>query len=93
MNGIKVIGISKLARIIDKHSKKLQIQECLTKEIAEDLQEATSPVGIAVFIEAKHSCTNIRGVNKREATIVTTYFSGLFDDIQQQHVFIGLISK
>lgn len=87
----KVIGISKLARIVDKHSKKLQIQERLTKEIAEDLQNAMSPNGIAVLIEAKHSCMNIRGANKRDAVTVTTYFSGSFEDVQQQNVFISLI--
>lgn len=89
----RVIGISKLARIVDKHSKKLQIQERLTREIAEDLQNAMNPIGIAVFIEAKHSCMNIRGANKRDAITVTTYFSGIFEDTQQQNVFIGLISK
>lgn len=89
----KVIGISKLARIVDKHSKKLQIQERFTKEIVEDLHKAISPIGIAVFVKSKHTCMSFRGVNKREATTVTTYFSGIFEDIQQQNAFIGLISN
>ena len=89
----RVIGISKLARIVDKHSKKLQIQERLTKEIAEDLQEAITPIGIAVFVEAKHFCMNIRGAKKRDATTMTTYFRGVFEDVQQQNLFIDLIKK
>lgn len=89
----RVIGISKLARIVEKYSKRLQIQERLTKEIAVDLQQAMNPAGIAVFVEAKHFCMNIRGVNKREAITMTTYFSGIFEDIQQQDMLIGLISK
>lgn len=88
----RVIGISKLARIVDKHSKKLQLQERLTKEIAEDLWDAMDPVGIAVYIEARHLCMNIRGTKKGDATTVTTYFKGLFEEVEQQNLFISLIS-
>lgn len=89
----KVIGISKLARLVDKHSKKLQIQERLTKEIVEDLQEAIAPTGIAVFIKAMHCCMTIRGVKKTNATTITTYYNGAFQDIQHQNLFINLISN
>lgn len=89
----RVIGISKLARIVDKHSKKLQIQERFTKAISDDLQDAMAPYGIAVFVKAKHCCMSIRGAKKKDATTVTTFFTGSFKDVQKQNLFISLISE
>lgn len=88
----EVIGISKLARMVDKHAKKLQLQERLTKEILEDIQTSLKPRGIAIFIEAKHLCMNIRGIARRNASTVTTMFSGEFEDFKMQEMFMDLIS-
>lgn len=87
----EVIGISKLARIVDKHAKKLQLQERLAKEILEDMQSSFSPQGIAIYMESHHLCMNIRGVTRRNASTITTLFSGVFDDIKMQEMFMGLI--
>lgn len=87
----EVIGISKLARIVDKHSKKLQLQERLAKEIVDDLQEALEPKGIAIYLEAQHLCMNIRGITRRNATTVTTLFSGEFENFKLQEMFMDLI--
>lgn len=89
--GDKVIGISKLARIVDKHSKKLQLQERLSQEIVDDLQEATNAKGIAIYIEAQHLCMNVRGVSKRNATTVTTLLTGEFKRSEKQNLFLELI--
>lgn len=89
--GKEVIGISKLARIVDKHAKKLQLQERLTKEILEDIQTSLNPQGVAVHLEAYHVCMNIRGVTRRNATTATTLFCGVFNDIKMQEMFIKLI--
>lgn len=82
----KVIGISKLARIVDCFAHRLQLQERLTMEIAEALQEGINPKGVAVFIEAKHFCLSNRGVKKQEASLITRYFTGDFriDEIKRR---------
>ncbi len=89
--GKEVIGISKLARIVDKHSKRLQLQERLAKDILEDMQQSLNPKGVAVYLEAKHLCMNIRGITRRNASTVTTVFSGEFEDLKMQEMFINLI--
>ena len=89
--GKEVIGISKLARIVDKHAKSLQLQERLAKEILEDIQTSLNPKGVAVYLEAKHLCMNIRGITKRDASTVTTVFSGEFEDKNMQRMFMDLI--
>lgn len=87
----KILGISKFARIIDKHAKKLQLQEKLTQEIVDDLQESISPKGIAIYIEAKHLCMNIRGIARRNASTVTTLFVGEFENLEMQKAFMNTI--
>lgn len=89
--GEQIIGISKFARIVDKHAKRLQLQERLTQEILEDINEAMSPKGIAIYIEAKHLCMNIRGITKRNASTVTTLFSGCFEELKMQEMFLDMI--
>ncbi len=89
--GKEVIGISKMARIVDKHAKCLQLQERLAKEILEDMQKALNPKGVAVYLEAKHLCMNIRGVTRRNASTITTVFSGEFEDLKMQELFMNLI--
>ena len=89
----EVIGISKLARIVDKHAKRLQLQERLAKEILEDIQESLKPRGVAIYIEAKHLCMNIRGITRRNASTVTTLFSGEFEDFKMQEMFMDIIKE
>ncbi len=74
----KIIGLSKIARIVDYFSKKLQLQERLTTEIADFLEEEVSPRGVLVEIEATHMCMKIRGVKKSDAKVVTKISRGEF---------------
>lgn len=87
----RIIGISKLARIIDKHAKKLQLQERLAKDILTDINNEVNPKGIAILIKAKHLCMNIRGISKRDAETITTLFSGTFEDSNMQTLFMDMI--
>ena len=86
----KIVGISKLARIVDKHAKKLQLQEKLAQEIVDDIQTAMNPKGIAIYIEAKHLCMNIRGINRKNAKTTTTLFSGVFEEFKMQEMFMEI---
>jgi len=74
----KVVGISKLARVVDIYARRLQIQERLTSQIADALMEALEPRGVAVVIEAEHMCMAIRGVRKPGSKVVTSAVRGLF---------------
>ena len=74
----KIIGLSKLARLVDMFSRRLQVQERLTKQIADTLQKTLKPLGVAVVIEAEHLCMQMRGVQKRGATMVTSAMLGGF---------------
>jgi GTP cyclohydrolase I len=74
----RVIGISKLARLVEVYSKRLQIQEKLTAQIAESLQEALAPQGVAVVVEAAHQCMTTRGIHKPGITMVTSHMLGAF---------------
>lgn len=74
----KVIGLSKVARIVDMFARRLQIQENLTRQIAEALQEVTQAEGVAVVIEAKHMCMMMRGVEKQNSTMFTSVMLGAF---------------
>jgi GTP cyclohydrolase I len=76
----RVVGISKLARLVDVFARRLQIQERLTAEIAEALDAALQPLGVAVMIEASHGCMTTRGVQKEDTLLVTTRMLGLFQD-------------
>lgn len=83
----KVVGISKLARIVDIFAKRLVSQENMTRDIVQTIENALSPKGAAVYISANHQCMSIRGVNKRNSSTVTTMFSGIFKedrDVQQR---------
>ncbi len=74
----KVVGISKLARLLDIFAKRLQTQELMTKQIADAIQDALQPKGVAVVIDAKHECMTTRGVHKAATTTVTSQMRGLF---------------
>ena len=74
----RVVGISKLARLVDVYAKRLQIQETLTSQIAETIQRVLDPLGVAVLIDASHQCMTTRGVHKPESSTVTSRMLGIF---------------
>jgi GTP cyclohydrolase I len=76
----RVVGISKLARVVDAFSKRLQTQETMTAQIAEAIEQALKPRGVAVLVDAYHQCMTIRGVRKQDCATITTRFTGLFQE-------------
>ena len=82
----RVVGLSKLARLVDVYAHRLQTQEHLTSQIATAIEEVLKARGVAVMMEAEHMCMSIRGVNKPGALTVTTHFSGAFRDDPSQLV-------
>ena len=76
----RIVGISKLARIVDLHTKRLQNQERITKGIADDLEQHLNPLGAAVIIEASHGCMKCRGVKKQNSIMTTSAMRGVFFD-------------
>jgi GTP cyclohydrolase I len=88
----RVVGLSKLARLIDVYARRLQTQEHLTSQVATAIDEVLNPRGVAVMVEAEHTCMSLRGVEKHGSSTVTTKFIGLFrDDPAQQARFIALL--
>lgn len=88
----KIIGLSKIARIVDVFARRLQVQENLTKEIAETLQKYTGALGVAVVIEAKHLCMMMRGVEKQNSSMKTSCMLGAFrKDAATRAEFLSLI--
>ena len=90
----KVVGLSKLARVVEAFSKRLQTQERLTMQIAKIIMEVLKPRGVAVTVDAAHQCMTNRGVKKENATTVTNYFLGAFkDDLSFQNRYLRYINK
>lgn len=88
----KVIGLSKIARIVDMYSRRLQIQENLTKQIADTLMDTINPAGVGVIIEARHLCMMMRGVEKQNSLTVTSEMTGSFrDNASTRMEFLSLI--
>lgn len=88
----KITGLSKIARIVDTYSRRLQVQERLTVQIRDCIQESLNPIGVAVVIEANHTCMQIRGVEKSNAITTTSAFSGIFlSDARTRNEFLNLI--
>ena len=79
----KIVGISKLARLLDMHSKRLQNQERNTQSVADDIIENLSPLGCAVILEAQHGCMKCRGVRKQNSIMTTSSMRGVFFDKQE----------
>jgi GTP cyclohydrolase I len=87
-----VVGLSKLARVLDVYARRLQTQERLTADVIGAIDEILKPRGIAIMIEAEHQCMTLRGVHKHGASTVTTQFTGIFrDDPAEQQRFMGLL--
>ena len=90
----KVVGISKLARVIEIFSKRLQTQETMTMQIIKTIDEALEPFGSAIMIDAKHQCMTTRGINKPNVSTITTKFSGLFaEDAELRNRFMQLVKE
>ena len=90
----RIVGISKLARVVDIFGKRLQTQEVMTAQIANVINEVLEPKGVAVVMNAKHQCMTTRGINKPNVSTVTTKFSGLFsEDPELRNRFMQLIKE
>ena len=89
----KVVGLSKLARVVEVFSKRLQTQERLTMQIANTLMQALNAKGVAVSIDATHQCMTMRGIKKEQATTITNYYLGQFkEDLSYQNRYLRFIS-
>ncbi|MGE8496302.1 MAG: GTP cyclohydrolase I FolE [Pseudomonas sp.] len=90
----KVLGLSKVARIVDMYARRLQIQESLTRQIAEAVQQVTQAAGVAVVIEARHMCMMMRGVEKQNSLMNTSVMLGAFrESCNTRHEFLQLIGR
>lgn len=89
----KVIGLSKIPRIIDMFSRRLQVQERLTHQIAEAIQEVTQPKGVGVIVEARHFCMMMRGVEKQSSSTVTSSMLGAFRATETRSEFLSLVRR
>jgi len=90
----KVVGLSKLARVVEAFSKRLQTQERLTMQIAKTIMNVLQPRGVAVTIDAMHQCMTSRGIKKEKTTTVTNYFLGAFkEDLSFQNRYLRYINK
>ena len=90
----RVVGLSKLARVVEVFSKRLQTQERLTVQIANTLMESLDAKGVAVTIDSTHQCMTMRGIKKEQATTVTNFYLGQFkDDLSYQNRYLRFIAK
>jgi GTP cyclohydrolase I len=89
----KIVGLSKIPRIVDAFARRMQVQERLTDQIKNCIQEALNPLGVAVVIEAQHMCMQMRGIQKQNSTTTTSSFTGAFEKDKTRKEFISLISN
>ena len=89
----KIVGLSKIPRIVDAFARRMQVQERLTDEIKNCIQEALSPLGVAVVIEAQQMCMQMRGIQKQNSFTTTSSFTGAFERDKTRKEFISLISN
>ncbi len=89
----KIVGLSKIPRIVDAYARRMQVQERLTDQIKNCLQEALQPLGVAVVIEAQHMCMQMRGIEKQNSFTTTSSFTGAFEKNKTRKEFISLISN
>ena len=88
-----ITGLSKIARVVEAYSRRLQVQERLTSQIKDAIQNALNPLGVAVVIEARHLCMSMRGVQKQSAVTTTSDFTGAFQRMETRAEFINLIQN
>lgn len=88
-----IVGLSKIPRVVDIFARRLQVQERLTHEVLNCIQETLKPLGCAVVIEAKHMCMMMRGVQKQNSTTTTSAFTGQFMKVETRNEFLQLISS
>lgn len=89
----KIVGISKLARIVEKYAKRLQVQERMMEQIVEDIQMNLGTNDVAICIEAKHMCMIARGVKKARAQTITSKFTGVFEEENRKNEFYNLLNR
>jgi len=89
--GSRIVGLSKLARLVEVYSRRLQVQERLTDQIAQAMQDVLKPRGVMVVIEAKHMCMSCRGIQKQHSSMVTSAIRGVFKKPAARAEFMGLI--
>ncbi|HZP42637.1 MAG TPA: GTP cyclohydrolase I FolE [Candidatus Binatia bacterium] len=90
----KIVGISKIARLVEVFARRLQVQERMTTQIADTIAEQLAPLGVGVVLEAEHLCMRMRGVEKQNSTVVTSAMLGVFRDNQETRgEFMGLIGR
>lgn len=88
----KVLGLSKIARVVDIFAQRLQTQETMTSQIASSIDETLAPRGVAVLIEAEHMCMAMRGIKKQGSTTLTTAYTGAFKDSAEQTRFLTMVN-
>ncbi len=88
-----ITGLSKIPRVVDVFARRLQVQERLTMQIKECIQETLNPLGVMVVIEAQHMCMQMRGIEKQNSITTTSDFSGAFAELKTREEFINLIRK
>jgi GTP cyclohydrolase I len=89
----RIVGLSKIPRVVDAYARRLQVQERLTNEIRDCIQETLDPLGVAVVMECSHLCMQMRGIQKQNSVTTTSAFTGIFlDDHRTREEFIKLIS-
>ncbi|NOY51977.1 MAG: GTP cyclohydrolase I FolE [Chlorobi bacterium] len=88
-----ITGLSKIARVVEAYARRLQVQERLTTQIKDAIQNTLNPLGVAVVIEAKHLCMAMRGVQKQNSVTTTSDFTGAFKRVETRNEFINLISS
>lgn len=90
----KVVGISKLARLVEMHARRLQIQERMTADIAKDIERILEPLGVAVLVEGQHYCIKARGIEKINSVMTTSSLSGVFkSNSMARSEFLTLVSR
>ncbi len=88
-----IVGLSKIPRVVDAYARRLQVQERLTTQIRDCIQETLNPLGVAVVIEAHHLCMQMRGIQKQNSVTTTSAFTGEFENDRTRSEFISLIGK
>ncbi|PKH68120.1 GTP cyclohydrolase I FolE [Flavobacterium sp. ALD4] len=89
----QIVGLSKIPRIVDAFARRMQVQERLTDQIKNCIQEGLNPLGVAVVIEAQHMCMQMRGIQKQNSVTTTSSFTGAFEEDKTRREFISLISN